>query len=150
VLVSNTAIPVWQASRRWLPVLFAASSTATAGSIIDILYHREAGRNVGRIFGTAGRVMEIAATIQVERAACAIPQVGRPMRHGAPALLWKAATALTVSSLTLSLLPFKSRKKSVAAGLLGVAGSLCLRFAVHYIGDASARDPRAAFQQQRA
>ena len=149
VLVSNTAIPVWQESRRWMPVLFAASGVAAAGSIIDIAYRGQAGRRIAWLFGTAGRVAEITASLQVERAASAIPEVGKPLRHGGPAVLWKAASALTVASLTLSLIPSKSRKKTVAAGLLGAAGSLCMRFAVHYIGNASARDPRAAFQQQR-
>jgi hypothetical protein len=149
VLVSNTAIPVWQESRRWMPVLFAASGAATAGSIIEIAYRGEAGRSIFRIFGTAGRVAEIAASLQVERTAAAIPRVAEPLRRGRPALLWKAASALTVASLTLSLIPSKSRKKAVAAGLLGAAGSLCMRLAVHYVGNASARDPRAAFQQQR-
>ena len=149
VLVSNTAIPVWQESRRWMPVLFAGSGVATAGSVIDIAYRGTAGRRIAWIFGTAGRVAEIAASLQVERAASTIPEVGKPLRHGGPALLWKIASALTVASLTLSLIPSKARKKAVAEGLLGIAGSLCLRFAVHYIGNASARDPRAAFQQQR-
>ncbi len=150
VLVSNTAIPVWQESRRWMPVLFAASGASAAGSIIDVVYGDRNGRNIGRVFGTAGRVAEIAASIQVERAASAIPKVGEPLRRGGPALLWKTASALTIASLTLSLIPSRSRKRRIAAGLLGAAGSLCMRFAVHYIGNVSARDPRASFHQQRA
>ena len=58
VLVSNTAIPVWQESRRWMPVLFAASGVATAGSVIDIAYHGKAGRRIVWLFGTAGRIAE--------------------------------------------------------------------------------------------
>jgi formate-dependent nitrite reductase membrane component NrfD len=150
VLVSNTVIPVWQESRRWLPVLFAASGAAAAASVIDIVYDGEAGGRINGLFGTAGRAAEVIASLQVERAASAIPEVGKPLRHGSPALLWKAASALTVASLAVSLIPSKSRKKTIAAGLLGAAGSLCLRFAVHYVGNASARDPRDSFQQQRS
>jgi hypothetical protein len=151
VLVSNTAIPVWQEPRRWMPVLFAASGAATAGSIIDITYHGRAGRGIGPVFGAIGRVAELAATWQVERAASRIPKVGEPLHRGGTGFLWKTATALTATSLALSLLPVGSkRKKSIAAGLLGAAGSLCMRFAVHYIANVSARDPRASFQQQRA
>jgi hypothetical protein len=76
--------------------------------------------------------------------------VARPLKTGGTSILWKAATALTAASLLLSLTAGKSRGRSVAAGWLGAAGSLCLRFAIHYLGDASARDPRAAFAQQRA
>lgn len=150
VLVSNTAIPVWHESRRWMPVLFAASGAATAGSIIDITYRGHAGRHVGRIFGAAGRVAELAATWQVEQAASRVPRVGEPLHSGRTSLLWKTATALTAASLAVSLLPLPRRKRSIAAGALGVAGSFCLRFAVHYIANVSARDARASFQQQRA
>jgi hypothetical protein len=75
--------------------------------------------------------------------------VGQALRQGGPALLWKSATVLTIASLTLSLIPVKSRKKTIAAGALGTIGSLCMRFAVHYIGNASARDARASFDRQR-
>jgi formate-dependent nitrite reductase membrane component NrfD len=150
VLVSNTAIPLWQESRRWMPPLFAASGAAAAGSVIDIAYRGDAGRHVGRVFGAAGRIAELAATMQVERAASRVPRVAEPLRSGRTGLVWKAATALTAASLTVSLLPVERRTRSIAAGVLGLAGSLCLRLAVHYAGNASARDPRASFQQQRA
>jgi formate-dependent nitrite reductase membrane component NrfD len=149
VLVANTAIPVWQASRRWMPVLFAASGAATAGSIIDIVCTDDQAHAIGRVFGGAGRVAEIAATFQVERAASEVPRVGEVLRHGGAAVLWKTAKVLTAASLVLSLVPSRSRRKSVAVGVLGVAGSLLMRFAVHKAGDRSARDPLAAFQQQR-
>jgi hypothetical protein len=35
------------------------------------------------------------------------------------------------------------------AGICANAGSLALRFAIHYAGQASARDPRASFHLQR-
>jgi hypothetical protein len=150
VLVSNTAIPVWQASRRWMPFLFSASAAATAGSVIDMFYDGQAGRAVSRLYGTVGRATEIAASMLVERSARKVPRVGEALRTGRPALLWQAASALTAASLALSLFSSKSRKERILVGILGAAGSLCMRFAVHSIGNASARDPRAAFQQQRA
>jgi formate-dependent nitrite reductase membrane component NrfD len=150
VLVSNTAIPIFQESRRWMPVLFVASSAATAASVIDVF----AGKNKKAllttwIFGTGSRLAEIAAAREVERAASTIPKVGEPFREGTAALLWKTATVLSAASFALSLVPVKSRKKRHIVGFLGIAGSFCLRFAVHYLGNASARDPRSSFQQQR-
>jgi formate-dependent nitrite reductase membrane component NrfD len=150
VLVANTTIPIWQESRRWLPVLFIASSAAAASSVIDLVAADQRNESVTRLFGTAGRLVEIAAARKVEETASAIPQVGEPFRHGGPAVLWKTATALTAASLVVSLLPVKSTKQTKAAALLAAAGSLCLRFAVHYLGNASARDPQATFRQQRA
>jgi hypothetical protein len=150
VLVSNTAIPVWQEARRWMPVLFAASSMASAAGLLDLFYEGKRANQVTRVFGGVGRVAEIAAAKAVERKASRVPQVGEPFRKGAASKLWKAATALTAASLAITLLPGRSPAKRRTAGALGAAGSLCLRFAVHYIGNASARDPRASFQLQRA
>jgi hypothetical protein len=144
VLVSNTAVPVWNEPRRWLPVLFTASGAAAAASLVDMFSDNEAGRRVTRAFGGAARVMELAASHKVEESARRIPRIAEPFRRGRPALLWRAAKALTAASLVLSL-----SRKTRAAGVLGAAGSLLLRFAVHSLGNASAADPRASFHQQR-
>jgi len=141
VLVGNTAIPVWQSARRWLPVLFVASSAASAASVIDVVTAGKAAGAITRVFGTAGRVAEIAAAKQVERAASAVPRVGEPLKRSR---LWKAATVLTAGSLVAGLLG-----KRRVAGLLGIAGSLALRFAVDRAGNESARDARAVFARER-
>lgn len=136
VLVANTAIPIWRAAHRWLPVLFTASGAVTAASVIEITSSREKLRS----FGTIARLVEIGAAYQVEHAGDAIPEVAKPFQES---ILWKAAKALTIASLVLS------RKRPATAGWLGVAGSLCLRFAIHHLGNASARNPNASFAQQR-
>ncbi len=150
VLVSNTAIPAWQESQAWLPVLFFASSASAAASVIDIAVTHEAAQRMTAVLGTAGRIAEIAAALKVEHAASSTPKVSEPFKKGGTATLWKAATALTAASLAVSLLPGRSRKRARIAGLLGTAGSLCLRFAIHYIGNRSAQEPRASFQSQRS
>lgn len=129
--------------------MFVASSAAAAASVIDVISQSERTRVVTRIFGTAGRIAEIAAARKVEQVASAIPKIGEPLERGGTALLWRVSTGLTAGSLAASLLPARRRKTSIVAGLLGIAGSLCLRLAVHFIGNASVRDPRASFQQQR-
>jgi hypothetical protein len=150
VLVGNTVLPIWQQSRCWIPVLFIASAASAAAGVLDLLCEQGAARRITMIFGTAGRVAEIAAARRVETSSSVIEPVGRPFREGAPGMLWKTATALTAASLAVSFLPIKSPRKRRVAGLLSALGSLCLRFAVHYLGTASARDPRATFEQQRA
>lgn len=150
VLVSNSAIPIWQEARRWVPVMFIASSASAAASVVEMISGDRRTCVATRIFGTAGRIAEIAATEQAKRAASAVPRVAEPMHTGRTAVLWKTATALTIASVGVSFLPGRSRKPGIVAGILGLAGSLCLRFAVHYIGNVSARDPRASFHQQRA
>ena len=150
VLVANTAVPVWQKSGRILPILFGASAMASAGSIFDMLLENPRERRITYTFGTIGRVAELAAAVALERQAAQLPVVARPLKSGASGFLWKAATALTAASLITSLLPNRTRKKRLIAGVLGTAGSLALRFAVHEAGVASARDPRATFGPQRS
>ena len=149
VLVANSAVPIWQPSRRWLPVLFAASAMASAGAILQLLPHRGRAATIIAICGTAGRVGELASGYRVEQAALREGRVGEPFRSGAPSLLWKTAKVLTAASLVLSFAPGKSAAKRRTAAILAAAGSLTLRFAVHYLTNASTRDPRAAFEQQR-
>ncbi|HLG99382.1 MAG TPA: NrfD/PsrC family molybdoenzyme membrane anchor subunit [Bryobacteraceae bacterium] len=150
VLVANSAIPVWQQARQWMPVLFVASSIASAGSLLSLVYDNPAANRVTFLFGTAGRLAELAAAHRVEKSAAALPKVNQPLHSGATGVLWKAATGLAAASLVLSVVPGKSSGRRKLAGLLGTLGSLAMRFAVHYISNASARDPRASFHQQRA
>jgi formate-dependent nitrite reductase membrane component NrfD len=150
VLLSNTAVPVWQGTRRSLPALFMSSAVAGAGSVLDLFPMSAREARVVRRYGTLGRVAELLAALAVERDADRVERVGRPFHQGLSGSLWKAAKALTGASLFLSLLAERWRRGRTAAGLLGTAGSLAVRFAVFHAGKASARDPRATFHQQRA
>jgi formate-dependent nitrite reductase membrane component NrfD len=150
VLISNTAVPVWQAGRRVLPPLFAASSMAGLGSLLDLMELEPAERRLGQYFGAAGRIGELAAGVVLEHETGRVPRVGKPLHEGASGALWKVAKAATATSLLISLLPGQSRGKRILAGALGTAGALCLRFAIFHAGKASALDPRATFHQQRA
>ena len=79
-----------------------------------------------------------------------VRQVGKPLTQGATGMLWTAAKVLTAASLVASVLPGQSRGKRRVSGILGIRGSLCLRFAVFDAGQVSSRDPRATLRQQRA
>ena len=149
VLVSNTAIPIYQYARRIMPVLFLASATASAASILDLIFDEPRANRITLSFGTAGRLAELATAYAVESKAAQLPRVGLPLQHGVSGALWKAATILTAASLVISLIPGQSRSKRKWAGAFGALGSLCLRLGVHYAGAASARDPRASFEPQR-
>ncbi|HEX3557380.1 MAG TPA: NrfD/PsrC family molybdoenzyme membrane anchor subunit [Thermoanaerobaculia bacterium] len=151
VLLGNTAVPVWKATRRSLPHLFIGSAVSGVASLFGLLPVNLAPREVKVVerFGILGKVVDLAAMAVVEHEAGRIEPVGRPLREGVPGTLWRAARALTGASLVLSLLPGRGRAKRAAGGLLGTAGALALRFAVFHAGKASARDPRATFRQQR-
>jgi hypothetical protein len=63
--------------------------------------------------------------------------------------MWQSGTILTAASLLVTIMPGKSRKKRIAAGVLGTLGSALMRFSIAALGAASARDPRASFDQQK-
>lgn len=150
VLIGNTAVPVWLASRRSLPLLFGASSVASMASVFECMPLGERECAIVHRFGLAGRVGELAAARAVERDASEIPRVGRPLREGLAGSLWTAGKILTVSSLAVSLIPGRSRTKRTISGTLGILAGLCVRFSVFYAGKVSALDPRASFEQQTA
>jgi formate-dependent nitrite reductase membrane component NrfD len=150
VLVANTAVPVWQASRRVLPILFGASAMTSVGSAFELTNQTAEESGITTLFGTLGRVAELGASVVMEMQASQVPRVGRPLKHGLSGAMWKTATALTMSSLVVGLLPGRSRGKRVASGILGTLGSMLMRFAVEHAGTVSSRDARSSFHQQRA
>ncbi len=150
VLVANTAIPVWQESRRVLPVLFASSAMSSLGSAFEMFVQDPEERRIAKVFGILGQVAEVSAAMVMEKQASVIPRVGRPLKTGLSGLMWKAAAVFTATSVAIGMLPNRSRSKRITAGVLGTAGSLLLRFAVEHAGVASSRDARASFHQQRA
>jgi formate-dependent nitrite reductase membrane component NrfD len=150
VLLANTAVPLWQGTRRSLPPLFVGSAASGLASLFGLLPAGERERRVVHVFGLAGKAVDLAAMVAVERDARRAGDVGAPLRQGASGALWRAARALTAASLVLSLLPGRSPRRRIAESLTGTAGALALRFAVFHAGKASARDPRAAFRHGRA
>jgi formate-dependent nitrite reductase membrane component NrfD len=150
VLISNTAVPLWQQARRSLPVLFGASSVASMGALFELMNLDQRERRIMDQFALAGRMAELGAAILLEQEMAGADRVSKPLREGVSGTLWTAAKALTAASLVISLLPGKWRGRRLLAGSLGTLGGICLRFAVFHAGRASASDPRATFRQQRA
>jgi formate-dependent nitrite reductase membrane component NrfD len=151
VLLSNTSVPLWAGARRSLPALFAASSAASAASLLELIGLSGREERIVRRFGIVGKIAELAGMVAVEREAGRVDRVARPLHESFGGSLWRAAQGLTAASLVLSALPGGSRGgRRAASGLLGTAGALALRFALFHAGKASARDPRATFEQQRA
>lgn len=148
VLLSNSAVPIWLATRESLPLLFGASSAASLAAVFDLMPLGPEPRAIMRRFGIAGRIAELAAATVVEREACTDPTVGQPLHRGVSGALWTAAKVLTTASLVLTLMPGKKPAARKAAGICGVLGGLALRFAVFHAGKASSLDPYATFGQQ--
>ena len=150
VLLSDTSVPLWQGTRRSLPPLFVASGLSGAASLLALTSLGEVEEKVVERLSLGGKLAEIVAMYGLERDAARVPKVAEPLHVGLGGSLWKAAKAVTVAGIGVSLLPRAGRIKSVASALLGTAGALLVRFAVFHAGKASARDPRATSTQQRA
>jgi hypothetical protein len=153
VLISDTAVPVWQATRRSTPALFAASGIVAATSALEFgsLDGRDA--TVVRRLGVAAKICDLAAGEAVERTADRVDRIGRPLHDGASGALWRLGKVCTAASLAVSLVPVPTggrRGRRLLSAVLGSVGSLATRFGLFHAGTASARDPRATFEQQRA
>jgi hypothetical protein len=149
VLLCNTAVPVWQATHRTLPLFFMASATAAAGSLLSLLPHGPHEARVLRPYRLAGKVAELVTGYAVQRDAARVSEVARPLHEGLPGALWKTSRACSAAGLLLDVLPGRQRWKQVAADVLTTAGALAARFALFHAGKVSARNPQATFQGQR-
>ncbi len=150
VLISQTAVPVWQMSYRTTPVLFLASGTAAAAAFFQFLKLNKQEESAVERFGMMGKITELMAAYILERDASRLERTGRPLKKGFSGFLWQSAKVLTLAGILLSVAPGKGRKKRIASGLISSAASICLRFGLFHAGKASARDPRASFVMQRA
>lgn len=150
VLVSHTAVPIWQMGRRVIPLLFLSSATASAASLFEWMDLNESEQAVVRRYALAGKVAELLAMSALERSVGVVPKVAAPLSEGFSGFLWRSGRALGAAGLVLSAAPGESRFQRRTAGLLGTLGAFCVRFGIHYAGHRSAQDPRATFHQQRA
>jgi formate-dependent nitrite reductase membrane component NrfD len=150
VLLANTAVPLWQAARRELPVLFVGSGMASAGAVLELFSDSGASRKLTHWYGSAGKAVALGAMLAMQRSAPRAPRITEPLRTGATGLLWRAGLVLTAAGLVASGLGNKSRTRERLAAVLTLAGALATRFAVFHAGKRSARDPRATFEGQRA
>lgn len=147
VLIVQTAVPVWR-DPLW-SVLALCSGTAAAGSLLGLMPLNPKEARAARTFGLIGQCGELLVANEIEKGASRVERVATPLRDGFTGFLWKSAKVLTVASAVISIAPGRSRKKRFAAGLLGTAAAIAVRFAYFLAGKRSARDPRATFEQQR-
>jgi formate-dependent nitrite reductase membrane component NrfD len=149
VLLANTAVPLWQATRKSLPLLFMSSAVAGAGCLLELLPHARHEAKVIHLFSTMGKMGELMAGVAVQHEVSGLEVLERPLKHGPTGTLWKVSKVCAAASLALGVWPGRKRWMKVAGALLGTAGAIATRFAVFRAGKVSARDPQATFQPQR-
>lgn len=152
VLLGDTAVPIWEHTRREMPMLFGASAVAGTADVLDLLQPDVPSEHVTRRMGTAGKAAEITLAERLQKAADDHPEVGRPLHEGVSGDLWTASKVLTAASLATSSVPVPGplrRLRRIVTAVLGIIGAVAMRFALVTAGTASARDPQATFAPQR-
>jgi hypothetical protein len=137
VLLGATAIPVWAAHARTLPIHFGASALASATAILTLRGHEEQALNV---LGLTAAVFETYTGIEIESDRTIDSE---PLRHGL------TGTTIRIGGffsgplpLVLRLLGIRSKRARRAAAASALLGSIITRVAWIEAGKASAADPR--------
>ncbi len=132
VLLAVTAIPVWAAHARVLPVHCGASSLGAAVSMLELLGHRTPVMNALGI-AAAAAVTAAWVTLELDRT-----PASSPLRSGTSGRITRAADlSAGVLPLVLRLLWAGSPPARVAAAVLAILGSAAGRFGWMAAGKAS-------------
>jgi hypothetical protein len=147
VLISDTSVPVWHEARRELPLVFAASSAASAGAMAAIL--TPVGKaGPARRLAVGGALAEIGAAELMKR------RLGRflaePYRMDSTSRYDKLSTALSgIGAAVMGFAGCGNRKAAVAGGAMVLAGAALERWSIYKAGFRSARDPKYTVMPQR-
>jgi formate-dependent nitrite reductase membrane component NrfD len=147
VLIADTSVPVWHEARRELPLVFAASSAASAGAASAML---TAVENAGpaRRLAVVGALFEIGAVEVMKRRLGGF--LAEPYEEGRSGRFDKLSKALSgVGSAVTAFAGSKSRKAAAVGGALILAGAFCERWSIYEAGFPSARDPKYTVMPQR-
>jgi DMSO reductase anchor subunit len=146
VLVADTSVPVWQEARRELPLVFAASSAASAGAATTIFtLPEDAGPS--RRLAVGGAVAELGLTEVMKRR---LGELAEPYEKEEAGRYEKLSTALTASGAAFTvILGRKRRWAAILGGALTLGGAVAKRWAIFKAGFQSARDPKYVVKSQR-
>jgi len=146
VLLSQTAVPAWNAAHEEMPFIFTASSAASAGGLGMIVAPVSEAAPARRL-ATYGAVVELAASQRLERR---MGVVGEVYGTGPAARYLQRASALTAAGVLGSvLLGRRSRIAAAASGLALLAGGLFERLGLLHAGIQSTEDPKYVVEPQR-
>src|SRR5919199_242871 len=147
VLVADTSVPVWHEARGELPLIFAASSAASAGAFAMMFTPIEDAGPARRL-AIGGALLELGAAQVMERRLGEL--LAEPYHQGEAGRFDKLAKVF--SGLGAGVTAFAGRKRrsaAIAGGALMLAGAACERWSVFRAGFQSARDPKYTVMSQR-
>ena len=147
VLITDTSIPVWHEARRDLPLLFAASSVASAGAAAAILTPVEAAGPARRL-AVGGALVEMGAAELMKRRLGSF--LAEPYEGGDAGRFDKLSRVLSgVGAAVVALGARRRRPAAVGGGAMILAGAVLERWSVFRAGFQSARDPKYTVLPQR-
>ena len=147
VLITDTSVPVWHEARRELPLVFAASSAASAGAAAAVLTPTGDAAPARRL-AVGGALAELGSMELMKRRLGSF--LAEPYEKDEAGGLDKLSKACTgVGAATMALAGKKSRASCVAGGALMLAGAVLERWSVFRAGFQSARDPKYTVMPQR-
>jgi Polysulphide reductase, NrfD len=147
VLLGDTAIPAWHDAHRELPFLFVFSG-ATAAAGLGLACAADDETAPAARLALIGGGAELAAETLLEHRL--EPVVRRAYQQGKAGVLLRTAKVLVVAGGLGAAVSTRSRPLRLAASAALLAASACTRFGVFYAGVASAEDPAATIEPQRA
>jgi formate-dependent nitrite reductase membrane component NrfD len=148
VLLSGTATPVWT-KNPWLGPLFTATAVANgaAATSLALLARRPgAERPELEALEKVEAVAHVAEGVTLAGYLATAGELARPVTHGKLAPYFWGAAAAAVAGEVVRRLPVRGAARRwcrLAAAVVGVAGGLCLKWALQQAGPVSAADPEA-------
>ncbi len=147
VLVTDTSVPVWHEARRELPLLFAASSAASAGAAAAILAPVEEAGPARRL-ALGGALMELGiAELMKRRLGDFLAEPYEAGEAGRFDRLSKVCSG--AGAAVMALAGHRRRSAALVGGALVLAGAVLERWSVFRAGFQSARDPKYTVMPQR-
>lgn len=146
VLLSDTAMPTWNAARDQLPIVFTSSASLASGGLAMITTPVDQARPA-RTLAVIGVAGELIATRAMEHDMD--PVAAEPLHEGTAGILMRWSERLAIAGGFGTLLGGRRRWAAVASGAALTAASALTRFGVFYAGINSAHDPKYTVEPQR-
>lgn len=147
VLIGDTVVPAWHYGRNSMPLLFAATSAASAGGIGLLLAPNGTG-GAARRLAIAGAAGSIAALERLHKELG--PRQVEAYEIGEAGFFAKATRVLNVAGLATAILSRRNARLGKVAGALFLAAGIAERFSVFRAGCNSAKDPSYTIDGQVA
>lgn len=146
VLISDTVVPAWHYGRDSMPMVFAATSAATAGAAGMLFTPARFARPARRLALLGGLAMPIA----IERLHIELgPRQEEAYKEQQAEVFTKAAKMLNFAGLTAAVFAKENDVAGKIAGTLLLAAGLAERLGVFRAGCVSAKDPSYTIDAQR-